>query len=95
MVFLSLPSDLSSAWASLYTCKTLETNYLHFFVEQFFSSSSSSVIACPRIFEDGKLLPADELLFKTHNFVFLTCLASPNVFKTSGCVSQCTFFESK
>lgn len=33
MVFLSLPSDPFSARASLYTCKTLETSYLYFFVE--------------------------------------------------------------
>lgn len=33
MVFLSLPSELFSARASLYTCETLETSYLYFFVE--------------------------------------------------------------
>lgn len=33
MVFLSLPSDLFPAQTSLYTCKTLETSHLYFFVE--------------------------------------------------------------
>lgn len=103
MVFLSLPSDAFSARASLYTCKTLETSYLYFLwntEKQSFSSSSSllhitaSVITCVYLRMEI-LLPTDQLLLKTHNFVFLTRLASLHVFKTSDCFSQGAFFESK
>lgn len=68
--------------------------------QQSFRSSSSllhitaSVITCVYLRMEI-LLPTDELFLKTHNFVFLTRLPSPRVFKTSDCFSQCTFFESK
>lgn len=103
MVFLSLPSDLLSGitvymqgtWNKLFVLLYGILNSGPSVPPSSLFHIAASVITCLCIFEDGNIFTHDELLSRTHNFVFLACLASPNVSKTADWDSQCRFFESK